>query len=120
MKNASIFEWIFNGFGLYFGSVFEWFFIYLLIAFLRLFFNVFYSCLDCFLNCVNPEIIEISLVLLGHFELDTFRRRSIFGQISDEFRYHFHIDFSLIFMTCSASNLALIFASIFHEKWPPK
>ena len=63
-------------------------------AFSRLFFGCCFSFLDRSLNYANPKIIEISLVLLGYFALDTFRRRSIFGQISDEFRYHFHIDFS--------------------------
>ena len=36
--------------------------------------------------------------------------------ISDEFRDRFRIDFSLIFMTFSASNLVSIFASFFHGK----
>ena len=81
---------------------------------------MFYSFLDRSSNFANPKNIEISLVLLGYFALGTFRRRSIFGPISDEFRDHFHTDFSLIFTTFSASNLALIFASIFHEKGPPK
>ena len=69
----------------------------------------FYSFLDRSLNCVNPKIIEISLVLIHYFALGTFRRRSIFGPISYEFRDNFRIDFSLIFMIFSASNLASFF-----------
>ena len=38
----------------------------------------FYSFLDRSLNCVNPKIIDFSLVLIGYFALGTFRRRSIF------------------------------------------
>ena len=76
--------------------------------------------LDRSQTSANPKIIEISMVLLAYFALGTFHRRSIFGSICDEFQCHFRIDFSLIFMTFSASNLALIFASIFHGKWLQK
>ena len=55
----------------------------------------FSSFLDRSLNCVNPEIIEFSLVLIGYFALGTFRRRSLFRSIS--------------------INFGTIFASIFHQ-----
>ena len=80
----------------------------------------FYSFLDRSLNCGNPKIIEISLVLLHYFALGTFRRRPVFEAISNKFRDRFRIDFSSIFMTFAASNSASIFASIFHGKWRPK
>ena len=109
MDFGSILRLFFHDFSCFFHCLFE-----------AVFLMNFNSFLDRYLNCANPEIIEISLALIGYFALGTFRRRSIFGPISDEFRDHFRIDFSLIFMTFSASNSALICASIFHEKWPPK
>ena len=38
----------------------------------------------------------------------------------DQFRYHFRIDFSSIFITFSALIFASIFSSIFYGKWLPK
>ena len=77
------------------------------------FFMIFYSFPDRALNCVNPEIIEIPLVLICYFALGTFRTRSIFRQISISCRVHFRIVFSSIFMIFSRSNLALIFQRFF-------
>ena len=39
---------------------------------------IFKSFLDRYLNCVNPEIIEFSFVLICYFALGTFRKRSLF------------------------------------------
>ena len=41
LENASIFEWIFNGFWLHFGSVFGWFFMFFSLPFRGCFFNDF-------------------------------------------------------------------------------
>ena len=93
LKITLIFEWIFNGCWLYFGLIFKWFSCFFHCLFEAVFLMFFFSFLDRSLNSANPKIIEISLVLLSYFALDTFRRRSIFGRISDEFWYHFRVDF---------------------------
>ena len=106
--SRGVFQSCFDSFWLCFGMI------------VHVFFMFFFSFLDRSLNSANPKIIEMSSALLGYFALGTFSRRSIFGPISDEFRYYFHIGFLLMFMTFSASNLALFFSLIFHEKWPRK
>ena len=114
----------FDVFFLVFGSIsapfFDDFSCFVHCFFEAVFLIYFYSFLDRSLNSANHKIIEISFVLICYFALGTFRRRSIFRPISDEFRDRFRIDFSSIFMTFSASNLVFIFASIFHAKWLPK
>jgi len=97
------FDWFFNGFLVDFSTIFGLFFNDFS-CFVRCFFEVvflmiFYGIFDRSLNCVNPKIIEISLVFIGYFALGTFCRRSIFRQIFRQFRDHFRIDFSSIFMT---------------------
>ena len=87
MDFDSILNSFFNDFSCFFHYLFE-----------AVFLMIFYSFLDRSLNCVNPKIIEISLVLIHYFALGTSNRRSIFRLISDEFRDRFRIDFSLFFM----------------------
>ncbi len=109
MDFGSILSLFFHDFSCFFHCLFE-----------AVFLMIFNSFLDRSLNCVNPEIIEISLVLISYFALGTFRRRSLFRSISYQFRYHFRIDFSSIFMTFSVSISASIFSLIFNGKWLPK
>ena len=75
---ASIFEWMFHGFGLNFESFFNDFSCFCHCLFEAVFLMMFYSFLDRSLNCVNLKIIDCSLVLIGYVALATFRRRSIF------------------------------------------
>ena len=97
------FDWFFNGFLVDFSTIFGLFFndfsCFVRCLFEVVFLMIFYGIFDRSLNCVNPEIIEISLVFIGYFALGTFCRRSIFRQIFRQFRDHFRIDFSSIFMT---------------------
>ena len=67
MDFDSILDRFFNDFSCFFHYLFE-----------AVFLMIFYSFLDRSLNCVNPKIIEISLVLIHYFALGTFRRRPIF------------------------------------------
>ena len=67
MVFGSIWDLFLDDFSCFFHCLFE-----------AVFLMIFYSFLDRSLNCVNPEIIEISLVLIGYFALGTIRRRSTF------------------------------------------
>ena len=67
MDFDSILDRFFNDFSCFFHYLFE-----------AVFLMIFYSFLDRSLNCVNPKIIDFSLVLMGYFAFGTFRRRSIF------------------------------------------
>ena len=71
MDFDSILDRFFNDFSCFFHYLFE-------VVFLM----IFYSFLDRSLNCVNPKIIEISLVLIHYFALGTFGRQSIVTSIS--------------------------------------
>jgi len=101
--SSLFFDWFFNGFLVDFSTIFGLFFndfsCFVRCLFEVVFLMIFYGIFDRSLDCVNLKIIEISLVFIGYFALGTFCRRSIFRQISCQFRDHFRIDFSSIFMT---------------------
>ena len=68
MDFGSILSLFFNEFSCFFHCLFE-----------AVFLMNFNSFLDRSLNCVNPKIIDFSLVLIGYSALGTFRRRSLFS-----------------------------------------
>ena len=68
MVFGSILAQLFDDFSCLFHCIFETGFL-----------MIFYSFFDRALNCANPKIIDLSLVLICYFALGTFRRRSIFA-----------------------------------------